>query len=301
MWDLLKKYWDIISGALTGLVLCLIAKFELEAVQLVYSVVIVILVCIGFFKIVRQSLEKRKEKIREKNLLDSMVDKQKPIKAIRIAQEPMRDGEQLGNLTITIIGGLKKVMKKVQEWFDKFKGYILTLALAALTAIEMCGGFINQLCGGVLTVNGVELLPVITLVLTAIVGIISNGFTKEQMEKIKALFSKSTTSEMVKKEIKNTLKVKNEQLTQFNKVLAVKEHELSNLNSELEGAKNTHDAKKEMYNMIPQLATAEDVKLAEETVSEIVTKISAKNAEIEEIKKTIEELTTTIGALKSQL
>jgi peptidoglycan hydrolase CwlO-like protein len=56
-----------------------------------------------------------------------------------------------------------------------------------------------------------------------------------------------------------------------------------------------------MYNMPTQLATDEDVKLAQNAVSDCEAKIKGKEAEIAETKAMIEKLTTTIGALKSQL
>lgn len=302
MIELIKKYWDILSGIASGVLLAVMAKFKLESIQLYYSIIILILVSIGVLRIVKQAIEKqKKKKERKHNVVDSMVDSQKSMKAIRLAQEPTKDGEKVGELIIKLWEVLKRTMNKIKTFFDKFKGYMLTIALAILTVIEMCGGFINSLLGGVLTVNGVELMPIITLALTAVVGVLSNGFTKEQKEKIKALFSKSTTNELVKEEIKKTIKDKSAQLSQFNKIYTTKEHELANLNSELETLNNTLDAKKEMFNMTPQLATNEDVQLAANAVVDCQAKIETKKAELAETKKTIDNLTTAINALKSQL
>ena len=190
---------------------------------------------------------------------------------------------------------------KIKQFFGKFKGYMLTIALAILSVVEMCGGFINELCGGAFTINGVEVLPVVTLACTAVVGIVSNGYTKEQRDKIKALFSKSSTNELVLAEIKKTIKEDNAKLAQYNKVLATQEAELENLQTELEQKKNTHAAKKEMYGMVPRLASAEDVQLAATEVVNTEAKVAEKKAEIEKTKATIENLKTTINALKSQL
>lgn len=304
MWTLIKKYWDIIGGILSGLILTVLAEFELDKVQLVYSVIILILVSIGIFRIIKQAIDKqkeKKEKERAHNVIDSMVDSQKSVKAIRLAQEPTKDGERIGELLLKLWGGIKTTMNKIKEFFGKFKGYILTIALAILTIVEMCGGFINSLFGGVLTVNGIEILPLITLGCTTIVGILSNGYTAEQREKIKALFSKSTTNELVTEEIKKTIKEKSAQLAQFNKLLSTKEHELTNIESELETLKNTLQAKKEMFAMIPQLATNEDVQLANTAVVDCEAKVNDKKREITETKTSINNLTTTINALKSQL
>lgn len=300
MLEVIKKYWDIISGAFGGLILAIIAKFELETVQLYYSIIILMLVSIGILRIVRQAVDKQREKKR-KTMVDGIIDGQRPVKAIRIAQEPTKDGETIGKLIINLWEVSKKNMNKVKTFFDKFKGFMLTIALAVLTAVESCGGFINSLCNGALTINGVEVLPLVTLVCTAVVGIISNGFTKEQREKIKALFAKSNPNELVLAEIKKAVKENSTKLAQFHKILTTKETELANLQSELESAKNTHNAKKEMFAMVPQLATADDVQLAANEVVNIEAKIADKTGEIEETKKTINNLTTTLNALKSQL
>ena len=258
--------------------------------------------CIGAFRILKQAIEKqRNEKARKHTIIDNMVDGQKPIKAISLAQTPTKEGEKVGKLIILIFLGVWETMKHIKTFLSKFKGYLLTLALTVLTIAEMCGGFINNLCGGVLTINGIDIIPLAVLVCAVIVGILSNGYTKEQQEKIKALFSKSTTNELVKEEIKKTIKEKTAQLTQFNKALSTQEHELANYESELETLKNTLQAKKEMLTMLPQLATPEDVQLATNEVVNCEAKIANKKEEINKTKTTIDNLTTTINALKSQL
>lgn len=302
MINLIKKYWDILSGIFSGVLLAVIADFKLERVQLYYSIIILVLVSIGVLRIVRQAIDKHREKkARKHNIVDSMVEAQKPVKAISLAQNPTKEGEKLGEFIINFLEVFKGTMKKIKEFFDKFKGYMLTIALAVLTGIEMCGGFINDLCGGALAINGVEVLPMVTLALTGIVGAVSNGFTKEQKEKVKALFSKSTTNELVKEEIKKTIKEKTAQLTQFNKIKTTKQHELDNLNAELVTLNNAHEAKQEMFNMPVQIATAEEVQLAANAVVDCQAKIVTKTAEIEETQKTIDNLNTQINALKSQL
>lgn len=299
MW--FKKYWDIITGIATGVILTIISRNEINKIQLFYSIIILMLVSIGIFRTIRQAVEKKKKEQERHTPIDALIDGQKPIKAINIAQAPTKEGEKIGNNLIIIFRGIKSTMKKFTEWFGKFKGYLLTIALAVLTVIEMCGGFINSMFGGVLAINGVAILPIITLVCTAVVGIISNGYSKEQMEKIKALFSKSTTNELVLEEIKKAIKDNTAQLAQFNKVLTTQERELENLESEFETLSNTLSAKKTMYGMVPRLATEEDVKLADNAVIECANKIKAKKAEIASTKESIEKLNKMLDALKSQI
>ena len=130
---------------------------------------------------------------------------------------------------------------------------------------------------------------------------ISNGFTKEQCTKIKALFSKSSTNELVQAEIKKQLKENKTKLAQFNKIKDTKDTELANLESQLKSAQNTLDAKRQMLTMVPQLATEEDVQLAANEVVNIQASIVNKKAEIAETETSINNLTTTINALQSQL
>lgn len=299
----IKNYWDIISGIAAGVLLSFMAEWKLEKIQLVYSVIILILVCVGAVRIIRQATEKKRNN-RKHTIVDSMVDGQKSIKAISLAQSPTKEGEKVGNFIILIftggVKGMKKFIGKVKTFFSRFKGYLLTGALAILTATEMCGGFINKMFGGSVVINGIEVIPVATLLLTMIVGILSNGYTKEQMEKIKALFSKSTKNELVHAEIKKTIKEKTAEVVKYNKIHAVQENELSNLNSELETLTNTMMAKQEMFAMIPQLATEADVQLATNAVNECQNNIIAKREEIKKTEEAINALTITINALKSQ-
>lgn len=308
MWQLIKRYWDIFSGILAGVAITIISKFDLYIIQLYYSIIILFLVSIGAFRIIKQSIEKqrskegkKKPKKRKHNIIDDMVDTQTPVKAVSLAAEPAKEGEKLGNLLLDTMKGVRKTMKKLKLWFDKFKGFMLTIALAILTVVEMCGGFINDMWGNALTVNGVEVLPLITLGATVIVGCISNGFTKEQRDKIKALFAKSSTNELVLTEIKKTIKEDENKLKLWNKDLAFKENELETLEAQLVNAKNTHEAKKEMFKMVPQLASEADVQLAANEVVNLEAKIVEKKQEIDNVQKTIAKLTTEINALKTQL
>lgn len=297
---LFHKYWDIFGGLIIGITMAVIARFQLHTIQLFYSIIILLLLSIGVLRMIKQSVEKGKEKKRE-TLIDQMVDGQQVIKAISIAQNPTKDGETLGKIIIKIVEVVKGTMKKFKELFDKFKGIVLAVALGILTVIEMCGGYINELCGGVLVINGIKVLPLVTLVASLVVGIISDGWTKEQRDKIKALFSRSSSDEIVLADIKKTLKENELKLKEFNKVLATQKNELDNLNGELEAKQNTHSAKVKMANMTPKLATDEDVHLALIAVNDMLNKIAVKKREIADVEETIAHLNSTISALKSQL
>lgn len=304
---MLKQYGDIIGGIVIGILMAVMAKFQLYKIQLCYSIIILILLSIGFFRIIKQAVEQACEnrKKRKKTVIDKVIDGQTSVKAVRMALHPTEDGEVLGELTIKLWEGLKGIMKnflnKLKVFFDKFKGIMLSLALMVLTIVESYGGFINNLCGGELVVCGRELVPFVTLLASVVVGIISNGWTKDQKEKIKALFSRSSTDEIVHAEIKKTLKENEAKVKEFNKVLSTKKTELDNLQAELEARKNTHSAKVEMSRMTPKLATDEDVQLALIAVKNAEKVIEEKKKEILDVETTIANLTSTISALKSQL
>jgi hypothetical protein len=302
LWDLVKKYWDLFIGFIVGLALSIMSRSDNEIVRWVYSDILIVLASVGLFRFIRQAIDQeRKKKQRERTMIDGVVDSLAVIKVINFAQEPTKEGNKIKKLFITLWGGKNYIMKKLKELFDKYKGYLLTVVLGVLTAVEQYGGFINQLFGGVLVFNGVAVLPVITLALTIVVGLLSNGYSKEQVEKIKALSSKSTTNELVAAEIKKQLKDNTTKHTQFVKIVSTKESELADLNSELEGHKNRYFAKKEMYGMTPQLATAEDVNIAANAVKECESKISNKEAELADARINVSNLEATINALKSKL
>ena len=296
MW---KKYWDIILGFIVSLILSALARNDLEKIQTLYSDIILILVSIGFFKVIKQSVDKGK-KDRAHNLIDNVVDAQHPIKALNMAVNPTKAGEAIGKIILLILRGVKKKMKNFTEFWSKFKGYILTFALAILTGVEMCGGFINGMFGDVLYIKGVAILPVITLSCTVVVGLISNGYSREQNEKIQALLSGGVTNDLVIEEIKKTIKEKSAELTQANKTLSTMERDAILMQNEFDSLTKTLQAKREMYGMTPQLATAEDVQAAAKAVADAEKAIAEHKNAIEATKAQIENLNTIINALKSQ-
>lgn len=306
MWDLIKRYWDILGGFLTGLGIALLAKFNLAKIQLAYSIIILMLVLIGVMRILKKTIAENKkkpkrERKRKAKLVDNLVDSQKPIKAISMAENPTKEGEKLGNLLLDTYKGGKKVMKKIKVFFDKFKGFMLSICLGILTIVEMFGGYINDLFKEKFTFHGVDIIPIVTLVCAVIVGILSNGFTKEQWTKIKALFSKSSTNQLVQDQIKIKLKETKNQLATKNKELDIAETKLENLNTELTNLKNTYNAKVEMMNMTPQLATPEEVALAQQAVQTKESEILEMENTIANINNIIINLNTMINSLTTQL
>ena len=293
---LLKKYWDIIGGSVIGISLAIAVNFKVEEMQLIYSIVILILTLIGLLRILKQNK-------RRHNFIDDLVDVQKPIKAFNVAQDPTKQGEELGEIIIKTIKGSKKGMEKIKEFFDKFKGYLLTFLLGLLTIIEMCGGYINEMLGGVLTVNGIDLLPVITLVASLSVGVLSNGFTKEQWCNIKKLVaaSKSPTNDLVKKEINSQVKQLHDLNKEYEKEIASLEKEKAMAEKNALKARNNYEAKAQLNKEFPQITTSSVVEAAREVLNKFELDLTTANSKIEELKNKIDVNKLTINTLKSRL
>lgn len=274
------------------------ARFDNDKIQLCYSIIILILVSIGLFRLIRQSRDKPK---RQDALIDSIIDNQMPVKALNLALNPSKEGKKLGYKFILIWRESKNIMQKVKELFSKYKGYILASALGILTLLEDYGSFINSVFDGKLVLWGYEVVPVLTLIAAVVVGIFSNGYSKEQNETIKNLFCKSGDDELVTAEIKRMVKYNQDALKVKEKELVAKKQELVNLESALTQANITVQAKQKMFNMTPQLATADDVQEAKNHAVNAEAAVNDKKGEIEKVQSEIKQITTTINALKSQL
>lgn len=274
------------------------AKFDNDKIQLCYSIIILMLVSIGVFRLIKQSLDKPK---RKDALIDSIIDNQVPVKALNLALNPAKEGKKLGYKLILIWRESKNIMQKVKELWSKYKGYLLAIALGVLTLLEDYGSYINAVFDGKLVLWGYEVIPVVTLIAAVTVGIISNGYSKDQNATIKALFCKSDDEEIVNEEIKRQIKLNQDALKVKEKDLITKKQELVNLENSYTAAKNTVLAKEKMFNMTPQLATAENVQEAKNNAVKCEAEVNDKKAEIEKVQSEIKTFTTTINALKTQL
>lgn len=290
----IKKYWDLIIGFVAGVSLAVLSRFKIDKITLINSILISILLSVGVLKIIKETIEKTK---RRDTVIDKMLDNQTPMKAIKLASDPTEDGEEVGKNVIILLGVFKQFMEKLKTLFDKFKGYMLAICMMILSIVELCGGYINDLCGGVFTVHGVEVLPIITLVASTVIGLISNGYTKDQKEKIKALMSKTSSgdkNQIVANEITKTLKTKESELKDLNKKLATQEKELEVITKKFDEMKNTYDAKVQMNGMTPQLATSDEVKSSYENMKQAKLNVDAQNVEINKTKAVI-DTTKKIG------
>lgn len=309
MWNLIKKYIDIFGGFIGALFISILARFKLYTIQLISSIIILILVCIGVCKLIKNSIEtrqldennKKRKKKRKKIVVDKMVDSRQEMKAINIAQNPLQQGEELYNAMKKSRKEIKKIMKKIKRFFDRFKGYVLSISLAIVSIISQYGGFIEDLFNGKLIVKGVNIISLVAFIFSIIIGLLSNTYTKEQVLKIRELFTKKPTNQIVMEEIKNQLKISETNRKYTEKQIDNSNVNLDNLSKELEQAKNIYNAKIEMLNMTPQLATEEDVKNALSKVNEINSKIEKTKNEIIELEKKLFAINTNISVYKSRL
>lgn len=304
MWNLIKKYIDIFGGIILSILLTIIARFKLEKIQLMYSVIILMLVCIGICSVVKKTANNRvnkKKKERKTNIIDKLVNSRKEVKAVNIAQNPLQEGEELYIAMKKSRKDIRKVMKKLKKFFDKFKGWILSISLLVVSLISEYGGFIEKIFNGKLIIKGVNMISLIALICAVVVGLLSDTHTSEQIKKIKELFAKKPSNEIVKEELKNQLKLNETSRKNLEKQIETNNLTIDTFNQELEQAKNVYNAKIEMLNMTPKLATEEDVQNALSKVNEIEGKIAKVKNDIIELDKKLFDVNTLITALKNRL
>lgn len=304
MLNLIKKYIDIFGGIILSILLTIIARFKLEKIQLMYSVIILMLVCIGVCSVIKKTANNRvnkKKKERKTNIIDKLVNSRKEVKAVNIAQNPLQEGEELYIAMKKSRKDIRKVMKKLKKFFDKFKGWILSISLLVVSLISEYGGFIEKIFNGKLIIKGVNMISLIALICAVIVGLLSDTHTSEQIKKIKELFAKKPSNEIVKEELKNQLKLNETSRKNLEKQIETNNLTIDTFNQELEQAKNVYNAKIEMLNMTPKLATEEDVQNALSKVNEIEGKIAKVKNDIIELDKKLFDVNTLITALKNRL
>lgn len=121
MKDLIKRYWDIFGGVITSLFISLITRWKLDSIQLISSEIVLTLLCMGLFKVIKLRIDEKN--LRKKLALDKVVDNQRPIRAIKLAENPTKTGEELAKVLIDTMKGGKKLMKKIKNLFVWIRKY----------------------------------------------------------------------------------------------------------------------------------------------------------------------------------
>lgn len=255
MKDLIKRYWDILGGTITGLFLSIIAKWKLDSIQLIYTEIILILVCIGLFKVLKNGIDNY-TKGRKKIVVDKLVENQKPMKAITLANEPTKTGEELGEVLIDTMKGGKKLMKKIKDvfvWIGKYWQQLLGIGSAigeyALYVYALVCDKLNfilqhlpqnnawQICGKVGI--GIIVLLVVALQIRNMckwVGVGSvekaNEYLESKKEEVKSKLSASA-----KENVKKVVKDYQSQLKKVEKTISSLETQIKEVDSSISSTK----------------------------------------------------------------
>lgn len=255
MKDLIKRYWDILGGTITGLFLSIIAKWKLDSIQLIYTEIILILVCIGLFKVLKNGIDNF-TKGRKKIVVDKLVENQKPMKAITLANEPTKTGEELGEVLIDTMKGGKKIMEKLKKlfvWIGKYWQQLLGIVSAiseyALYVYALVCDKLNfilqylpqnnalQICGKVGI--GIIVLLVVALQIRNMckwVGVGSvekaNEYLASKKEEVKSKLSASA-----KENVKKVVKDYQSQLKKVEKTISSLETQIKEVDSSISSTK----------------------------------------------------------------
>ena len=270
MWKIIKRYWDLLSGSLCGVGIIYVVSSIFkdfskiyEEIQLISASLALILLSIGFFKVIKNAMEQRSAK-RKKIFLDKLADTQQPIKVINMAENPTQPGEELGHLIVDTSKGVRKMWGKIKKFFDKFKGIICSIILLILSFSVEHIDVINDLIGKYVTYKGINFLTMGLAILSVFVGIKSNSFSKEEWNMIISIFKdKATSTEQVKNILKAVLN-----------------------NKDVEVNEDTIDVTKELNNSIK--TTSKEVKTLQTELSswksklEVIVKVVAKTQKLVE-------------------
>ena len=255
MKDLIKRYWDIFGGTIGGIGLSIIANFKLDGIQLIYSVIILILVCIGLFKVLKNSIDKSFIN-QHKVLLDKIVDNQRHMKAIKMANEPTQTGEELGNVLIDTMKGGKKVMQKIKNvfvWIGKYWQQIIGLLGTLCYACIMVYAFVFDKfefilqylpqgegweIGTKIAVGVISVIFVIFSVRNQVkwVGIGSIEQANQYLQEL-ATATETKLSSSAKENIKNALKQMKAQLKGVGKTISSIKKEITDVEKEIASLK----------------------------------------------------------------
>lgn len=156
----LKRYWDVLGGTIIGLVSSFLVNWQIDKIQLIYSILILILLYIGLLKVLakhRKKVNKKKNEkqlvVEDRRLVDKMVEVQKPFKALHYAEDPTQDGEELGELILESMKEGQKGMEKVKKffkWIWTYRQQIIGLAGSLASAFVVVYAYIHDKFGWLL-------------------------------------------------------------------------------------------------------------------------------------------------------
>ena len=230
----LKNTLQILGCVALGILISFLSHWENEIIQTIYSTLILIFLLIGFLKVLKSPNKENESnnQIRNKdnniNLIDLVVNQQKPFKAIELSQNPTQGGEELGEIFLETMKGGKKKMEKIKDFFKRVWGNKFTILSIVFSLFCVFACEYLYFADYFLRFDWVENNQVVLNYVLPIVGIayiVLNVFTtitkygwenlKELQEKAykKALEKASQLTKEQKAIVKNQMKEVKEQLS----------------------------------------------------------------------------------------
>lgn len=314
MWKIIKKYGDLLGGTICGVGVLYIISTTFKEISTIYEIIQIIsagmaliLLFIGFFKVIKNTMDEKSAK-RKKVFLDTLVEIQQPMKIVSMAENPTQPGEKLGELIVDTSKGARKMWEKIKKFFDRFKGVIGSISLLTLSVGVEHIDVVNELIGKYVTYRGVNFLTLGLVILAVFVGIKSNTFSKEEWTMIISIFKdKATSTEQVKNILKAVLNNKDVEVNEdtidvtkeLNDSIKATSKEVKSLQIELSNWKSKLEVIVKLVAKVQklvesELATNEDL---DKRIGEQI-EIEGK---IDEINKTIQSKEAKIAKWQSML
>ena len=271
----LRKYWDVFSGTIIGIVYSIIVNWNLYKIQIAYSVIILILVLVGFFRYFFRSKKKS-------DLIDKTLNTQRFTKAIHIAENPCQEGEELGKLVIETINGGKKMTK----WINKNKGAIIGALFVILSVLEGIFNFLYQYLPFQLGFNIVSIAFTVT---GALIAVFTSGFGSVKFKELIAQVKDQLNGDKTDLTDIESIKYLERQITIYEKSTQLAEGEIEKLNKEYASAISD-------YNTCQRLGLALDQETLEQyneyyqKYQELQKKLNEKSSALNKYKQKLEQL-----------
>lgn len=219
-----------------------------------------------------------------------MVDSQKPIKATQMAEDPTKEGEELGHLLLDI---KKRItMKGFKLFIKKYGFYILSGTLLVYGVLEYFFGFTNNLFGGKVAIKGLNLIPIILLIAANVLGSLATPV--KRVKKVKK-------NPAVLEALKNALKETKEQLKLATKVYEKKKVECKELKESREKAGKELTNAREVYSLNLGLVNTETLNTLFAKVDNLSIQIDEKVKDLNDAFETKEKLVEKVNTLKKQI
>lgn len=156
----IEKNIDLFGGTIISVILAYIVNWKSDQMQTIYTFILMLLLCIGLVRVFKNKDNKNKndnncyydefeeseienleynnkntnsanikssQKKSKLGLLKKVVDSQKPLKAIRLSQYPMSEGEELGEIIKETMKGGKIMKQKIITFLKQIWGNKVTL------------------------------------------------------------------------------------------------------------------------------------------------------------------------------